>query len=75
MDRRLVVIEKDNAYWVTWEGDSDDWLVIFFNKEGFPARQWAERMVYLYNHGSRGNEAGLPKLTSSDSDAQGTYNP
>jgi len=52
MDRKLVVIEKDNAYWVTWEGDSDDWLVIFSSKEGFPARQWAERMVDLYNRGN-----------------------
>jgi hypothetical protein len=51
MDQRLVIIERDNAYWVTWEGDSDDWLVIFSNTEGFPARQWAERLVDLYNQG------------------------
>jgi len=50
--RRLVVVGKGEAFWVVWEDDPDDWLVIFSKREGFPAREWAERMVDLYNRGS-----------------------
>jgi hypothetical protein len=53
MNGELVVIEKEDAYVVAWVDDPEDWVAIFSRKAGFPARQWADRMVYLYNQRSK----------------------
>lgn len=34
---------------VASEDDPSDWIACFTQDEAFPARDWAERMVELYN--------------------------
>ncbi|MGH7911011.1 MAG: hypothetical protein ACREQM_03675 [Candidatus Dormibacteraceae bacterium] len=46
---RLVVLEREDAFLVAREADSDDWLCRFARRPGFPARQWAENMARTYN--------------------------
>jgi hypothetical protein len=51
---KLILLETDTSFRVAWAQDEDDWVVEFLKKPNFPARQWAERMVDLYNEGRQG---------------------
>ena len=45
----LAAIEGDEAFLVVRAEDPEDWLVRFEKSPGFPAREWAENMVRVYN--------------------------
>ena len=49
VDGRLAVREEEAAYVVVRAEDPDDWLVRFEKSPDFPAREWAENMVGVYN--------------------------
>lgn len=49
MDGKLNLIENENAVWVVWADDPDNWIVCFQKTEQFPARAWAERMLTINN--------------------------
>lgn len=49
VDGRLVVREEASAFLVVRESDREDWLARFEKTNGFPAREWAENMVRVYN--------------------------
>jgi hypothetical protein len=57
---RLAVREEAEAFLVVRAEDSDDWLVRFEKSPGFPARQWAENMVRVYNRRLSQRLAGPP---------------
>jgi hypothetical protein len=46
---KLVVREERAAFFVAREEDPDDWLVRFDKDGGFPAREWADNMVRVFN--------------------------
>jgi hypothetical protein len=46
---RLMVVELEGNFVVVNEDDPSDWVACFTQDEGFPARDWAERMADLYN--------------------------
>ncbi len=46
---RLAVREEAAAYLVVRADDPEDWLVRFEKSPDFPAREWAENMVSVYN--------------------------
>lgn len=52
MVEELVIVEQERKIIVAWADDPEDWVASFEKQPGFPARQWAERMVELYNRGS-----------------------
>ena len=45
----LAVREEEAAFLVVRAEDPDDWLVRFEKSPDFPAREWAENMVRVYN--------------------------
>ena len=45
----LAAVERDAAFLVVRAEDPEDWLVRFEKSPGFPAREWAENMVRVYN--------------------------
>ena len=47
----LQVVETDEAFVVTYAADTSDWVARFEkdSESGFPAAEWAERMVALFN--------------------------
>ena len=49
VDGRLAVVEEGAAFLVVRAEDPDDWLVRFEKSPDFPAREWAENMVGVYN--------------------------
>lgn len=49
VDGKLAVREEETAFLVIRADDPEDWLVRFEKEGGFPAREWAENMVYLFN--------------------------
>ena len=49
VDGKLAVREERAAFVVVREEDPDDWLVRFDKDGGFPAREWAENMVRVFN--------------------------
>jgi hypothetical protein len=49
VDGKLAVREERAAFLVVREEDPDDWLVRFDKGGGFPAREWAENMVRVFN--------------------------
>lgn len=49
VDGRLAVVEEESAFLVVRAEDPDDWLTRFEKSPGFPAREWAENMVAVYN--------------------------
>jgi hypothetical protein len=51
MRAQLVIIESEEAYFIAWADDPQDWVVCFRKGAEFPARGWAERMVAIYNQG------------------------
>jgi hypothetical protein len=46
---KLIIVDIDTAFLVVPADDPDDWLAYFQKRPGFPALDWAERMVLLYN--------------------------
>ena len=59
-DGRLVVREEEAAFLVVGAEDPDDWLARFEKGDGFPARQWAENMVRVYNRRLERRSGGPP---------------
>jgi hypothetical protein len=57
---RLAVREGEAAFLVVRADDPEDWLVRFEKSPGFPAREWAENMVYVYNRRLRRRPAVPP---------------
>ncbi len=49
VDGKLAVREEEAAFFVVRTEDPDDWLVRFEKSPDFPAREWAENMVSVYN--------------------------
>jgi hypothetical protein len=58
--RRLAVREEVAAFLVVRADDPEDWLVRFEKSESFPAREWAENMVRVYNRRLKRRSAGPP---------------
>ncbi len=46
---RLAFREEETAFLVVREADPDDWLARFDKDGDFPAREWAENMVLVFN--------------------------
>jgi hypothetical protein len=57
---KLAVDEEDAAFLVIRAEDPEDWLVRFEKAPGFPAREWAENMVRVYNRRLAHRSAGPP---------------
>ena len=57
---RLAVREEAAAFLVVREGDPEDWLARFDKTNGFPAREWAQNMVRIYNRRLALRSAGPP---------------
>ena len=49
MDGKLAIREERAAFLVVRKENPDDWLVRFDKDGGFPAREWAENMVRVFN--------------------------
>jgi hypothetical protein len=60
VEGRLAVREEEAAFLVVREGDPDDWLARFDKANGFPAREWAQNMVRVYNRRLALRSAGPP---------------
>jgi hypothetical protein len=60
VEGRLAVREEESAFLVVRADDLDDWLVRFEKGGDFPAREWAENMVSVYNRRLARRSAGPP---------------
>lgn len=60
IEGRLAVREEEGAFLVVRAGDPEDWLVRFEKDGEFPAREWAENMVRVYNRRLSHRLAGPP---------------
>ena len=49
VDGKLAIREERAAFLVVREEDPDDWLVRFDKDGSFPAHEWAENMVRVFN--------------------------
>jgi hypothetical protein len=56
----LAVREEEAAFLVVRAEDPEDWLVRFEKSPDFPAREWAENMVQVYNRRLLERSAGPP---------------
>lgn len=65
VDGRLAVLEEAEAFIVVLADDQDDWLARFEKIHDFPAREWAENMVWVYN-------GRLHRRTSAPATPRGT---
>jgi len=54
----LAVDEDEERCLVVDAGDEEDWVVRFDKSDEFPAREWADNMVTVYNHRLRSPQAG-----------------
>jgi hypothetical protein len=59
------------AFLVVRREDPDDWLARFEKGGGFPAREWAENMVRVYNR----RLSGRPDPPTPPGTRPGTYHP
>ena len=66
IEGRLAVHEEVTAFLVVREGDPEDWLARFEKANGFPAREWAENMVRVYNRRLALRAAGPPAPPQTD---------
>ena len=57
---RLAVREKEDAFLVVREEDPDDWLARFDKGGDFPAREWADNMVRVFNRRLERRASGPP---------------
>jgi hypothetical protein len=71
-DGRLALREEEAAYLVVRAEDPEDWLVRFEKSPDFPAREWAENMVSVYNRRLSQRLAGPPTPPGKRPD---TYHP
>jgi hypothetical protein len=69
---KLAVVEEEAAFLVVRADDPDDWLVRFEKTPGFPAREWAENMVHVYNRRLSQQSAGPPTPPGT---RPGSYHP
>jgi hypothetical protein len=69
---KLAVVEEEAAFYVVRADDPDDWLVRFEKAPDFPAREWAENMVHVYNRRLSQQSAGPPTPPST---RPGSYHP
>lgn len=60
VDGTLAVREVEGAYLVVRSEDPGDWLARFEKGQDFPAREWAENMVSVYNRRHSRRRAGPP---------------
>ena len=60
VDGRLAVREEAAAFLVVRAEDPGDWLVRFEKSPDFPAREWAENMVRVYNRRLSKRSTGPP---------------
>jgi hypothetical protein len=60
VDGTLAVREVEGAYLVVRSEDPGDWLARFEKGPGFPAREWAENMVSVYNRRRSRRRTGPP---------------
>jgi hypothetical protein len=60
VEGRLAVREEEAAFLVVREGDPEDWLARFDKSNDFPAREWAQNMVRVYNRRLALRSAGPP---------------
>ena len=60
VDGRLAVREEEAAFLVVRAEDPGDWLVRFEKSPDFPAREWAENMVRVYNRRLSKRSTGPP---------------
>jgi hypothetical protein len=60
VEGRLAVREEEAEFLVVRAEDPDDWLVRFEKSGDFPAREWAENMVRVYNLRLSRRSAGPP---------------
>ena len=60
IEGRLSVREEESAFLVVREEDPDDWLARFEKDGHFPAREWAENMVNVYNRRLTRRPTGPP---------------
>jgi hypothetical protein len=58
LDGELAVREEGAAFLVARAEDPDDWLVRFEKSPDFPAREWADNMVHVYNRRLSHRSAG-----------------
>ena len=56
----LAVREEGAAFLVVRAEDPDDWLARFEKSQDFPAREWAENMVSIYDRHLSRRRAGPP---------------
>ncbi len=68
----LAVREEGAAFLVVRAEDPDDWLARFEKSQAFPAREWAENMVSVYNRRLSGRRAGPPTPPGT---RPGSYHP
>ena len=69
---KLAVVEEAAAFFVVRADDLDDWLVRFEKASDFPAREWAENMVHVYNRRLSQQSAGPPTPPGT---RPGSYHP
>jgi hypothetical protein len=69
---KLAVVEEEAAFLVVRADDPDDWLVRFEKAPDFPAREWAENMVHVYNRRLSQQSAGPPTPPGT---RPGSYHP
>jgi hypothetical protein len=60
VDGELAVREEEGAFLVVRAEDPEDWLVRFAKSPDFPAREWAENMVRVYNRRLSNRRASPP---------------
>lgn len=72
LDGRLAVIEEEEAFLVVRAADPNDWLVRFEKSSDFPAREWAENMVCVYNRRLAYRSVGPPTPPGT---RPGSYHP
>lgn len=60
VDGELAVLEKEEEFRVVRADDPEDWLVLFEKSPDFPAREWAENMVRVYNRRLSKRSTGPP---------------
>jgi hypothetical protein len=69
---KLAVVEEEAAFFVVRADDLDDWLVRVEKASDFPAREWAENMVHVYNRRLSQQSAGPPTPPGT---RPGSYHP
>jgi hypothetical protein len=74
VDGELAVLEEEE-FRVVRADDPEDWLVRFEKSPDFPAREWAENMVRVYNRRLSKRSTGPPtppglRLSSFHPDAE-----